>query len=120
MLGGREAELVLEEGGFGRISIRVRQVQALHRVQQLLGLLDKVGDIEHDSCMPQGVGRPRCSNGRVVVTVAVAVKGSFARGSKGIRSSGLEHGPHKDEWRLDCTAIFNCNRTRSCDSVQEV
>lgn len=51
MLGGRESKLVLEEGGFGRIAVGVGEVQALHRVQQLLGLLNKARDGEHGVCM---------------------------------------------------------------------
>lgn len=36
-LGARETELALKERGFGGVSIGVRQVQALHGINQLLG-----------------------------------------------------------------------------------
>lgn len=58
MLGRRESELVLEEGGFGRIPVRVGQVQTLHRIQQLLGLLDEVGEVEHGDSLSWGVKTP--------------------------------------------------------------
>lgn len=36
-LGAWETELALKEGGLGRVSIRVSQIQALHGINQLLG-----------------------------------------------------------------------------------
>ena len=48
VLGLRKAELVLEERGFGGISIGAGQIEALGRIDELLGLLDDVGEVgEH-------------------------------------------------------------------------
>ena len=42
-----EAELVLEQGGFGRVFVGVGQGEALDGFQQLLGLLHKIGEVQH-------------------------------------------------------------------------
>ena len=48
-LSTRKSELVLEQGGLGRVSIGVGEVQPLHRINQLLGsglsLLHEAGDV---------------------------------------------------------------------------
>lgn len=50
VLGGGQAELVLEERSFGGVSIGGRQIQALGRIDELLGLLDDVCEVgEHGS-----------------------------------------------------------------------
>lgn len=50
VLGGGEAELALEEGGFGRIPIRIGEIQALRWIDELLGLLHEAREVgEHDS-----------------------------------------------------------------------
>lgn len=42
---------MLEQGGFGRVPVGIGKIQALHRVNQLLGsrlsLLHEVRDVEH-------------------------------------------------------------------------
>lgn len=45
VLGGRQAELVLEERRFGGILVGARQVESLGRINQLLGLLYDVGKV---------------------------------------------------------------------------
>lgn len=61
-LGTRETELALEEGGLGGVPVRVGQVQALHRIDQLLGgrlgLLDEAGEVEHDCGSRVGLSQP--------------------------------------------------------------
>lgn len=76
VLGGGESELVLEEGGLGRVPVRVRQVQALHGVQQLLGLLDKAREVEHGSCKSWGVTAPSTLRRSIVKEVVVGARSS--------------------------------------------
>lgn len=95
MLGGREAELVLEEGGLGRVSVGVGEIQALHRIQQLLSLLDEAGNVEHDGCMSQGAGRPRCSHGRGSDCNSKQLSREAFQEDLGGQASKLEHGPQK-------------------------
>lgn len=73
MLGGGESELVLEEGGLGGVTIRVGQVQALHRVEKLLGLLDDAGEVEHGGCMSRGVTTPSMPRRWIAMRVADVV-----------------------------------------------
>lgn len=51
MLGGRESELVLEQCGLGGVLIRVGEVQALDRIEELLRLLDEAREIAEHGCM---------------------------------------------------------------------
>lgn len=50
-LAAGQAELILEQGGLGRVAVGIGEVQALHRINQLLGsrlcLLHKIRDGEH-------------------------------------------------------------------------
>lgn len=58
VLGVWESELVLEEGRFGRVSIRVGEVQALGRVEELLRFLHEARKVQHGGGL---VGQsPRC------------------------------------------------------------
>jgi hypothetical protein len=47
VLRGRQAELALEERGFGGILVAVGQVETLHWVEELLRLGDEGGDVPH-------------------------------------------------------------------------
>lgn len=58
MLGRGQSELVLEEGCLGGVAVGVGQIQALHGVQQLLGLLDETGKVEHGDRLSWGVKAP--------------------------------------------------------------
>lgn len=48
MLGVWQPELILEEGGFGGVSIGVGKIRALSRIEQLLRFLHKAREVQHD------------------------------------------------------------------------
>lgn len=55
-LGAGKAKLALEQGRLGRVLVGVGEVEALGRVDELLGLLHQAGQVQHDGPADRSAG----------------------------------------------------------------